>query len=194
MSRCHSTSTRAPCDRLLWPGFYPDEEFWLPIPDCPGYEVSSHARLRSYWAGVGIRCVLMSSPQCYRRANKLKRGGHLVYAVPSGGKTLYRQIGFWMLSAFVCPWPGKGWYCCHRDGVSTNNDLGNLRWDTKRADGIDRVVHGTHPLSKMKVETVREIRRLIAGGMRDREVAHIVGTHYRTVQNIRRRVTFTWVD
>lgn len=40
--------------------------------------------------------------------------------------------------------PGVGQEVCHEDGVRTNNQVENLRWDTRSANILDAVGHGTH--------------------------------------------------
>jgi hypothetical protein len=37
----------------------------------------------------------------------------------------------------------KGMEVCHEDGDRANNSVGNLRWDTRKANASDRVKHGT---------------------------------------------------
>jgi hypothetical protein len=48
-----------------------------------------------------------------------------------------------VLLAFVGP-PPEGCECCHEDGDRANNRLTNLRWDTRQANILDEVAHGTH--------------------------------------------------
>lgn len=59
-----------------------------------------------------------------------KKTGHLVHRL--------------MLEAFVGPCP-PGLEGCHRNDVSTDNRIENLRWDTRSANMLDVVVNGNHP-------------------------------------------------
>lgn len=47
------------------------------------------------------------------------------------------------MEAFVGPCP-EGMEVCHNNGDCTDNRLENLRYDTKSANMLDRVRHGTH--------------------------------------------------
>lgn len=49
-----------------------------------------------------------------------------------------------VLVAFVGR-PPAGMEGCHNNGVPADNRLGNLRWDTRRANVKDQVSHGVHP-------------------------------------------------
>ncbi len=54
------------------------------------------------------------------------------------GKNVTRYIDSLVLTAFVGPRP-EGMECCHWDGNKTNNRLGNLRWDTTKANNQDKI-------------------------------------------------------
>lgn len=71
-------------------------------------------------------------------------------------------------TAFHGPRP-EGMEVAHRDGVGTNNNAANLRWDTRRGNFSDKRAHGTWPTgpglkgeangnSKLTSEQVQEIR------------------------------------
>lgn len=68
-----------------------------------------------------------------------------------------------VLTAFKGPCP-PGRECCHGDGDKRNNTLKNLRWDTRKNNHADKVVHGTtnrgerSPTAKLKASDVRRIR------------------------------------
>lgn len=48
--------------------------------------------------------------------------------------------------------PPAGTQCCHNDGDPSNNDLGNLRWDTPSANSADALRHGARPLVLTEAE------------------------------------------
>ena len=68
-----------------------------------------------------------------------------------------------VLTAFVGPRP-VGTEVCHRDGNPANNRLGNLRWDTRKANHADAIRHGTkgpgelNPFAKYSDALIRRIR------------------------------------
>jgi HNH endonuclease len=59
-------------------------------------------------------------------------------------KLTTRTVHTLVLQAFVGPCPA-GMEACHYDGDKANNKLGNLRWDTKRANELDAIRHRTRP-------------------------------------------------
>lgn len=89
------------------------------------------------------------------------------YVVNLKGKThlIHRLV----LLAFVGPCP-EGMEGCHFDGNRLNNNLTNLRWDTRKANCADTAKHGrmligeNAPRAKLTNDTVVEIRRLYATG------------------------------
>lgn len=96
----------------------------------PGYRVSRFGVVESqHWRkGVtGAWKVLKVKPQ---------RGGYLAVNLYIDGKCSTQKIHQLVLLAFVgsCP---EGMECCHKDGNPANNELSNLRWDTKKANAAD---------------------------------------------------------
>lgn len=138
-------------------------ENWRQVIDAPLYEVSNHGRLRSWVLKgqyFGPRRRRSEPVELKRHVDK--DGYEYVFL---HGKV--RKIHRLVLEAFVGPCP-PGMEGCHNDGNPANNRLDNLRWDTKRSNGRDRVDHGTHfdssgennPRSKLKADDVVAIRRL----------------------------------
>jgi hypothetical protein len=67
---------------------------------------------------------------------------------------------------------------CHfPDRNPANNAASNLRWDTRKGNAADRIVHGTHiegerhGNSKLTAEQVAAIRTRAANGERQRALA-----------------------
>lgn len=54
------------------------------------------------------------------------------------------QVHRLVLTAFVGPCP-DGLECCHWDDNPAHNCLGNLRWDTRSANQVDRIRNGRNP-------------------------------------------------
>lgn len=120
-------------------------EQWLPVPGYEGYyEVSDHGRVRSLpravqytgrgtWRLRGRMLTLQSSRKSPYLRVPLSRGGKVV-------TTLVHRL---VLETFVGPCP-PGMECCHNDGNPCNNPVSNLRWDTRTANSLDAVRHGTN--------------------------------------------------
>ena len=142
-------------------------EKWLPVPGCPGYEVSSFGRVRSI-----ERVVFRRSRwhDCYRKIpGKILRprpsgSGHVSVCLRVNGESVNRWIHRLVLEAFVGPCP-EGMECCHfPDRNPANNTIGNLRWGTKSENTLDSVVHGTSRLGSTVSDEVRAVLRKKATG------------------------------
>jgi hypothetical protein len=103
------------------------------------------------------------SPNCLRY-------GRPGVSVIIKGKMHFLLISHIVLRTFVgsCP---PGMECCHfPDGDVTNNNLSNLRWDTRKNNFKDRDIHGTTARgekvasSKLTKREVLAIRRLYTPG------------------------------
>lgn len=122
-------------------------ETWKDVPEWVGfYQVSDHGRVRSV-----TRTLMMLDPKGRYRSRTFT--GRIIKPARS---TPYDMVSLtapdrkrWcvtsnvlVLLAFYGP-PGDGQECCHNDGNPRNNVLGNLRWDTRSANAMDRHKHGT---------------------------------------------------
>ena len=141
------------------------------------YSVSSLGRVRSEDRVVvgctGVRRCLTGK---VLRPTRGHPGGY-------AGVTLYKDAvkrSVWVhrlvLEAFVGPCP-EGMEVCHTNGVSRDNRVENLRWDTRAANAADRIQHGTvcfgatHVLSKLTEPAVREMRVARTAGATLQELA-----------------------
>ena len=118
------------------------KETWKTIIGYKGYyKVSNLGRIKSL-----PRIVPMSDGRKYKvKGKKLKPAFDGVYyhvALSKGSKERIFLVHRLVLETFVGPCP-EGMESCHNDGNSANNTLDNLRWDTKKANQLDRVSHGT---------------------------------------------------
>lgn len=160
--------------------FNPNVEQWKDILGFPGYEVSDHGRVRSFWRHVrikgkqGIECIVDQFPQ-----RVLKGGisnGYPSVTMTKGGKICGKKIHRLVLEAFVGPCP-QGCESCHNDGIRTHNYSSNLRWDTCKRNNCDKVRHGTNNAgsknsrSKITEDHVRQIRHLHKQGCMQKDIA-----------------------
>lgn len=122
-------------------------ELWRPITDWSAYRVSNCGRVATCLkrATKGRRCV--PTDQWNIMKSRPNKSGHPLFLVrdvslPSGSKGRIKTLNLHstILIAFVCPRP-PGMVACHNDGDPSNNHLGNLRWDTRRANALDRFRH-----------------------------------------------------
>lgn len=104
-----------------------DEERWAKIPEHPGYEASTHGRIRNI-RRRGAALKPRPIPSGYQRVSLGARRDDYIHRL--------------VLFAFVGPCP-KGMQCAHEDGNNSNNRLDNLSWKTPSANGLDKRRHGT---------------------------------------------------
>lgn len=149
-------------------------ENWKTVPGYDMYEVSDQGRVRSWKRHRGLpgrrREPRMLKPQS---ANS---GGYPMVSLWKNAKPVSCYVHTLVLTLFVgvCP---LGLECCHGDGNSANNRLSNLRWDTRSANNLDAMAHGTwkkpplldrrgeaHPSARLTEAQVIEIRRAYAAG------------------------------
>lgn len=124
-------------------------ESWLPIPECPDYEVSNHGRVRS-WVIPANSTRRPTTPRYLR----CKPNSHLGYVIVNlrHTKQRYLYVHRLVLELFVGPCP-LGMEACHEDGDRSNNHVDNLRWDTSSANNYDIIRHGRH--NGNKTECIR---------------------------------------
>ena len=123
---------------------YPTQESWRPIPGFEGlYEVSDQGQVKS-----------LDRERPNKGGGTARIKGRLLKAVTN--KDGYKQVDLYkngkrrmscvhelVCLAFHGPKP-EGMEVCHNDGNRANNRLENLRYDTRSANGYDRVKHGNH--------------------------------------------------
>lgn len=127
---------------------FTETETWKPIPGWEGfYEVSDRGRIRSV-----PRIVPRSDGTQQRVRGRImalnpKDTGHLVTMLRKPGSKKCMKAHRAVALAFLGPEP-EGMMVCHNDGDPTNNDVSNLRYDTKSANALDSVAHGSHNRSR----------------------------------------------
>lgn len=106
----------------------------------------------------------------------IARGGYCTVNLSRGGEKKALYVHELVLEAHLGPRP-EGAVCCHYDGNPFNNDLANLRFDTRRANSADARRHGTLRqgeainTAKLNEADVHEIRRLRSEGLKMSELA-----------------------
>ncbi len=95
-----------------------------------------------------------------------------------------------VLEAFCGPAP-EGMEACHGDGDRENNSIDNLRWDSRRANAGDRIVHGRQPrgelaaVATMTNAQALRIKQRLLNGEKAKAVAESEGVGYSTVRAIK---------
>lgn len=165
-------------------------ERWVGVADAPGYEVSSHGRVRSFWS-TGCR------PKMKDEARLLSLYvddlGYSTAYLSSAHKRYSRKVHHLVLEAFHGPRP-DGTECRHLDGNPRNNRAENLSWGTHQENVADRKRHGTdrlcglkgeaHLSAKLTYSDVARIKKLRRSGVGVKVIAELFGIHNSNVSRI----------
>lgn len=158
------------------------EEIWKPIPEFPGYEVSNRGQVRSYKTREGIASFPLRILKPSSDGN-----GYLGINLCKDGVRYRRRIASLVLLAFVGSRP-DGLEVCHNDHNKANNHLGNLRYDTHKANTSEGPrSKGPRLLSRKEVLDIR-VKRM--NGARVKDLALQYGVSRRVISGICRGRTY----
>ncbi len=123
-----------------------------------------------------------------------ERKGYLTVSLCYCGKIIYASIHVLIMEAFVCLRPNEQ-EVNHIDGIKTNNSLENLEW-VSRSDnhkhayrmGLSKTTNNNGILT---IEDIRNIRRLLEKGDKQKEIALIYGVNFRAISRIKLGTTYT---
>jgi hypothetical protein len=124
--------------------------------------------------------------------------GYVAVDLSVNGKRSRVRVHKIVLEAFVGPCP-VGMECCHADDDRANNELSNLRWDTKKNNMKDRDAAGhtrkgdQHHAVIIDEQKAREIKAMIAAGKMPTEIAKALGVGRNVVANIKYNKTWSHV-
>lgn len=147
------------------------KEIWKPVGGYEGlYEVSNLGRVRSLSRKVIVHHADSTTHIKTLSMRLLKPcldiGGYRRVSLWKNSQWEKPRISWLVLEAFKGTRP-KGMDSCHNDGSRTNDCIANLRWDTRRGNFKDKILHGTHhrgercPTAKLKESQVRQIMKLM---------------------------------
>jgi hypothetical protein len=163
-------------------------EKWKAVEGMPGYEVSSHGRMRSYkFCRRSPNDVLPRILSCY----SLPTGYQMIDLKDKGSRTK-AYVHALVLEAFVGCRP-DGMQVAHLDGDPSNNMLSNLVYATPVENASHKVGHGTfvegqrHYRSKL---TNAQAAELFMSPLSISEAAERFGVSYHVAYHVRRRNTY----
>lgn len=159
---------------------------YRPVRNFSGYWVGSDGTVESRKRGV------------IRLKPWMMKNGYCVVSLYQKGKKVHWLVHRLVLLHFVgdCP---DGMEACHGDGDRSNNCVGNLRWDTRKANQADRHKHGTAivgssvPWAKLDEDLVRVVKNRLRCGHTATSIAKDVGVHLGTISDIKRGLTWKHV-
>lgn len=160
---------------------------WTPIPGFPHYEVTSTGLVRS----------LHSNPPKLLKQS-LNPQGYYAVGLCENGKSSLKRVHRLVLETFT-PTDDKTLVSCHGDGVRTNNNLSNLRWDTQANNYADSIKHGTanrgerHGSAKLTKEKALAIREARERGVSSYRLADKYGVSQNVINRIGKRLLWKHV-
>ncbi len=171
----------------------------------PLYRVGSDGSVWSKKKNVGCGW----SEGAWKRLTPVMKNGYHKYRLYDGtGKWVDVWAHRVVLEAFVGPAP-EGTEGCHApDPTRSNNALGNLRWDTRSANGFDafkyradngipdpesHVVGEDNPFAKLTEADILDIRAASARGVRNTDQAKKYGVCDTHISRIVHRVIWKHV-
>lgn len=173
-------------------------EIWKDIKGHPGYQVSSHGRVKS----LDRESTRSDGQKRFYKGQMLttqydSRSGRPMVRLynPKTKKGLTIKIHRLVALTFLGERP-EGMEICHRDSDVTNNNVENLRYGSKSSNQIDIMKHtGRCAAGKLTVEQVLEIRRAYKEKeLNQYQLAEKFGIKQGTVSEIVNRRTFAWLN
>jgi len=136
--------------------------FYKGVPGFPAYKVGTDGSVWSRWIRKN-RSTLLSDK--WKELNPyIMKSGYRQLTLCSFSLKKKVYVHRLVLKVFVGPCP-KRFVGCHNDGKPENNHLKNLRWDSRKNNQIDMILHGKsttgekNPGAKLTIQKVKRIRR-----------------------------------
>ena len=156
-------------------------EIWKPVPlegYCENYEISNFGNVRRL-KDAPFANIKKGDKVAFRRQKT--KSAHLQVSLCHHAKYAYPLVHRLVMMAFGPPPHADGLMVCHCDGNAQNNHISNLRWDDALGNAADARLHGALPIgsrrwnAKLTEEAVRDIRKLVAQGVKQRDLAKHYG-------------------
>jgi len=169
------------------------------LPEWPGYGVDTDGYLWSCLVpGPGFG--KFKNKWTRLKSNSTSSNGRIIIGLSNGKIQVKKQLHRLIIETFIGPCP-EGLETCHNNGNHTDNRLSNLRYGTHKQNMADKIKHGTsvrgdrHPISKLDVKKVREIRLLIQKGEKNLgQIANLFGVDRTIISRIRDKRAWYWVE
>jgi len=163
-------------------------EVWRKVPSPSLYSVSSIGRVRSEPRSIKTRNGQLRFYKAVILKQSLNNKGYPRVWVRFGTYKRHCLVHCLVASAFLGPRP-VGHEVAHNDGVASNPDLQNLRYETPVGNSFDKRKHGTHlagdkhPQSKLTQADVAIIKSLL-GKISQKDLADRFGVQRVTISAI----------
>lgn len=162
-----------------------NNEIWK---DIPGYEGHYQA------SNLGnIKSLKQKSERIIKPAPDME--GRLKLSLYQNGTKEHFKVYTLVALTFIGERP-EGYDVCHIDGDFSNNNLSNIKYDTKSQNRVDMYRYGSKNVrGKLDIEEVLEIRRLYkTGKYYQYQIAEMFNIQQSTVGRIILKKTFPWLN
>lgn len=170
------------------------KEIWKSIPGHPGYEVSDQGHVRSV---DRFQDVVVNGKVQHRhyRGRNLKpaaycKTGHL--SLPLGRKTHGIPVHRLVLLAFEGPCP-EGKEVLHKNDVSTDNRLENLRYGTRTENILDTYKNRGRWKGFSEKEA-RQVLDMYEFGISKAEISRLTGVSQSSIGKLLNGGSYTWLQ
>lgn len=170
-------------------------ETWKDIPGYEGlYQVSDLGNVKSLEKKTVRKGHDVFLKEKILKPSENKRGVQSVSLYKENKKKDFR-VHVLVALAFIGERP-KGYHVCHINGVASDNNLSNLKYDTISENQIDIYRYGgKHGNGKLSIEQVLEIRKLYAtGNYSQLKLGEMFTVDTKAIFNIINRKTFKWLN
>lgn len=141
------------------------EERWLPVSGYEDwYQVSDQGRVRSLYDRKNRKFGKLSpeNGRIMHQFLRSKRRNYYYVNLWNGTSARPFSVHRLVLRAFRGE-PPPGMQACHNNGISTDNRLENLRWDTGSANNLERFVHSPRTMCKAGLHSWTEDNIIVQG-------------------------------
>lgn len=171
------------------------KEIWKDIAEYTGiYMISNYGRIKSLSRKGCVRDRILKA--------KMGKNGYQQIILCKNGILKSYLVHRLVLEAFIgsCP---IGMESCHNKGNTSNNFIGNLRWDTKKSNKNDSKIHGKLPdqkgsknnNAKLNEWKIRIINRLLEDGcLTQKEIGKIFKISQTHISDIKNRKKWRFIQ
>ena len=110
------------------------------IPNFDGYKIDTDGNVFSYWV-TGTKTRIDVNKKPLQKSPADNGNGYLYLFLKRNNKQIKCYIHRLLASTFIQGYK-IGLEVCHMDGDPQNNKLSNLRWDTRKGNCQDTIIHG----------------------------------------------------
>lgn len=169
-------------------------EYWKDIPGYVGkYQVSNMGRVKSIERVINSKNQFIefkhTSKERVLAPGRSDKCGHTSVVLNDPRKKY--MVHKLVMLAFVGPIP-NGMCVCHNNGISYDNRLCNLRYDTQHENVID-VYRLGRAWRSLTIDDVEAIRFGLWCGISCSELGRMFGVAHQTISKIKTGRTYSWL-